>query len=59
MYLGINLHKRYAQVAVMDNAGVQAVIEATSNYYHVHDTLSQFSCSPPAGFSSSYRSAVG
>jgi transposase len=64
MYLGIDLHKRYAQVAVMDDAGeivdevrvqnanldevaqryagAQAVIEATSNYYHVHDTLSQY-----------------
>ncbi len=62
MYLEIDLHKRYAQVAVMDQAGTiveevrvenanlddlaqryagtQAVLEATSNYYHIHDTLS-------------------
>ena len=64
MYLGIDLHKRHAQVAVMDEAGeiveevrvrnanlgelaqryagARAVIEATSNYYHVHDTLSEY-----------------
>ncbi len=63
MYLGIDLHKRYAQVAVMDDAGEivevrvldanlddlaqryagsRAVIEATSNYYHVHDTLAEY-----------------
>ena len=63
MYLGIDLHKRHAQVAVMDEAGeivdevrvqnanlddlaqryagAEAVIEATSNYYHIHDTLSK------------------
>jgi len=63
MYLGIDVHKRYAQVAVMDDAGeiveevrvenanlddlaqryagAEAVIEATSNYYHIHDTLSK------------------
>ena len=63
MYLGIDVHKRYAQVAVMDEAGKiveevrvenanlddlaqqyagsQAVLEATSNYYHIHDTLSK------------------
>jgi transposase len=63
MYLGIHIHKRYAQVAVMDKAGeiveevhvfdanlddlaqryaaAQAVLEATSNYYHIHDTLSE------------------
>jgi len=63
MYLGIDVHKRYAQVAVMDEAGTiveevrvenanlddlaqryagaQAVLEATSNYYHIHDTLSE------------------
>lgn len=63
MYLGIDVHKRYAQVAVMDEAGevveevrvenanlddlaqryagAQAAIEATSNYYHIHDTLSE------------------
>jgi transposase len=64
MYLGIDLHKRYAQVAVIDQAGelveevrvknanlddlaqryagATAAIEATSNYYHVHDTLSEY-----------------
>jgi len=63
MYLGIDVHKRHAQVAVMDEAGeiveevrvenanlddlaqryagAQAAIEATSNYYHIHDTLSE------------------
>ncbi len=63
MYLGIDVHKRYAQVAVMDDtgeiveevrvknanlddlaqryAGADAAIEATSNYYHIHDTLSK------------------
>jgi len=63
MYLGIDIHKRYAQVAVMDKtgeiveevrvenanlddiaqryAGAEAAIEATSNYYHIHDTLSE------------------
>jgi len=63
MYLGVDVHKRYAQVAVMDEAGeiveavrvenvnlddlarryavAQAVLEATSNYYHIHDTLSE------------------
>lgn len=64
MYLGIDIHKRYAQVAVLDedgeierevrvkNAnldeiaqeydGSQAAIEATGNYYHIHDTLSEY-----------------
>jgi len=63
MYLGIDVHKRYAQVAVMAEdgkiveevrvenanlddlaqqyAGAQAAIEATSNYYHIHDALSE------------------
>ena len=63
MYLGIDVHKRYAQVAVIDEAGdlieevrvenanldelaqqyagSQVAIEATSNYYHIHDTLSE------------------
>jgi len=53
MYLGIDVHKRYAQVAVMDEAGeivedlaqqyavADAAIEATSNYCHIHDTLSE------------------
>jgi len=64
MYLGIDVHKRYAQVAVMNEAGkiveevrvenanldelaqryagAEAAIEATSNYYHIHDTLSEY-----------------
>ena len=64
MYLGIDIHKRYAQVAVMNEAGeiveevrvenanldefaqryagADAAIEATSNYYHIHDTLSEY-----------------
>ena len=63
MYLGIDVHKRYAQVAAMDEAGeiveevrvenanlndlaqryagAEAALEATSNYYHIHDTLSE------------------
>ena len=63
MYLGIDVHKRYAQVAIMDDtgeiveevrvknanlddlaqryAGADAAIEATSNYYQIHDTLSK------------------
>jgi len=63
MYLGIDIHKRYAQVAVMNEpgelveevrvenanlddlaqryAGAKAAIEATSNYYHIYDTLSE------------------
>ena len=64
MYLGIGIHKRYAQVAVLDEngkidrevrvenanldkvaqeyAGSEAAIEATSNYYAMHDTLSEY-----------------
>jgi len=64
MYIGIDLHKQDAQVAVRDEsgnlvdevrvrnanldefaqqyAGSEAVLEATSNYYHVHDTLSEY-----------------
>ena len=64
MYLGIDVHKRYAQVAVMDEAGqiveevrvenanlddlaqryagAQAALEATSNYYHIHNMLSEY-----------------
>ena len=65
MYLGIDIHKQYTQVAVMDEAGeiveevrvenanlfdelaqryagAEAAIEATSNYYHIHDTLSEY-----------------
>jgi transposase len=64
MYLGIDIHKRYAQVAVLDEdgeidrevrvknanldeiaqeyAGSEAAIEATGNYYHIHDTLSEY-----------------
>jgi transposase len=63
MYLGIDLHKSSAQVAVMNEAGEieaerrvstdklgeiaeeyagsEAVIEATSNYYHVYEVLSE------------------
>jgi len=63
MYLGIDVHKWYAQVAVIDEAGeiveevrvenanldefaqqyagAEAAIEATSNYYHIHDALSE------------------
>lgn len=63
MFLGIDLHKRAAQVAVRDDdgelienvrvrladletlaneyAGGKAVIEATTNYFHVYDTLSE------------------
>lgn len=63
IYLGIDVHKRYARVAVMDEAGAiveevrvfdanlddfaqhfagaEAALEATSNYYHIHDTLSE------------------
>jgi transposase len=64
MYIGIDIHKRYAQVAVMNetgqiieearvenanldefaqrHAGAKAAIEATGNYYHIHDTLSEY-----------------
>ena len=64
MYLGIDIHKRYAQVAVLNEdgeierevrvenanldeiaqqyAGSEAAIEATSSYYHVYDTLSEY-----------------
>lgn len=64
MYLGIDIHKQYAQVAVMDKngtidrevrvknanldeiaqeyAGSEAAIEATSNYYPIYDTLSEY-----------------
>ena len=64
MHLGIDTHKRYAQVAVMNEAGeiveevrventnldefaqqyagAEATIEATSNYYHIYDTLSEY-----------------
>ena len=64
MYLGIDVHKRHAQVAVRDGsgeiieevrvrnanldelaqqyAGGEAVIEATTNYYHIYDTLSEY-----------------
>jgi len=63
MYLGIDLHKSSAQVAVMNDhgeieaerrvpnddlgeiaeeyAGGKAAIEATSNYYHVYEVLSE------------------
>jgi transposase len=64
MYLGIDVHKRDSQVAVLDEdgevveevrvknanldeiaqqyAGSEAGIEATSNYYAVHDTLDEY-----------------
>jgi transposase len=64
MYLGIDIHKRYSQVAVLDEdgkiadevrvenanleeiaqqyAGSEAAIEATGNYYTIHDTLSEY-----------------
>jgi len=64
MYIGIDIHKRYAQVAVMDDTGeivevvrvldanlndlaekyaeASAEIEATSNHYHIYDTLSEY-----------------
>jgi transposase len=63
MYLGVDVHKRHAQVAVINEAGdlveearvenaglgefarryagAEAALEATSNYYHIHDTLSE------------------
>jgi transposase len=63
MYIGIDVHKRYSQIAVLDHdgeileevrvenanldefaqqyTGSQAVVEATSNYYYIHDTLSE------------------
>ena len=64
MHLGIDVHKRYAQVAVRNEsgkvvdevrvrnanldelaqqyAGGEAVLEATTNYYHIYDTLSEY-----------------
>jgi len=64
MYIGIDVHKRYSQIAVLDHngeivdevrvenanledfaqqyAGSPAAIEATSNYYHIYDTLSEY-----------------
>ena len=64
MYLGIDVHKHDAQVAVRNEAGdvveevrvrnanlneiaqryagSKAAIEATSNYYHIYDTLSVY-----------------
>jgi transposase len=51
MYIGTDVHKKYSQIAVLDHngevvdeqyAGSQAAIEATSNYYHIHDTLSEY-----------------
>ena len=64
MFIGIDVHKRYSQIAVLDHngeivdevrvenanlddfaqqyAGSQAALEATSNYYHIHDTLSEY-----------------
>jgi transposase len=64
MYIGMDIHKRYVQVAVMDDtgqvveetpvengsleefaqrhAGATVALEATSNYYHIQDTLSEY-----------------
>ena len=64
MYIGIDVYKRYSQIAVLDQngeiveevrvenanldefaqqyAGSEAALEATSNYYHLHDTLSEY-----------------
>ncbi|WP_117367869.1 IS110 family RNA-guided transposase [Natrarchaeobaculum sulfurireducens] len=64
MFIGIDVHKRYSQIAVLDKngeiveevrvenanlddfaqryAGSKAALEATSNYYHIHDTLSEY-----------------
>ena len=64
MYVGIDLHKRHAQVAVRNDdgelieetrvkntelepiakryAGSTAVLEATTNYFHIYDTLSAY-----------------
>ena len=64
MFIGIDVHKRYSQIAVLDEngeiveevrvenanlddfaqqyAGSKAALEATSNYYHIHDTLSEY-----------------
>ena len=41
MYIGIDVHKQDAQVAVRNEAG-DVVIEATSNYYHIYNTLSEY-----------------
>jgi len=64
MFIGIDVHKRYSQIAVLNEngeiveevrvenanlddfaqqyAGSKAALEATSNYYHIHDTLSEY-----------------
>lgn len=64
MHIGMDIHKRYAQVAVLDEngqfleetrvenasldefaqryAGATVALEATSNYHHIQDTLSQY-----------------
>ena len=64
MFIGIDVHKRYSQIAVLDetgevvkevrventnlddfaqqHAGSKAALEATSNYYYIHDTLSEY-----------------
>lgn len=64
MFNGIDGHKRYLQIAVLNKngeiveelrvenanlndfaqqyAGSKAALEATSNYYHIHDTLSEY-----------------
>ncbi|AGB39286.1 hypothetical protein Natoc_3565 [Natronococcus occultus SP4] len=65
MFIRIDIHKRYSQIAVLNKngeiveevrvesvnldysaqqyAGSKAALEATSNYYHIHDTLSECS----------------
>jgi len=64
MYIGMDIHKQYAQVVVIDetgqiieetrvanasldefaqrHAGATVALEATSNYYHIQDTLSEY-----------------
>jgi len=64
MFIGIDVHKRYSQIAVLDEngeiveevrvenanlndfarqyAGSKVAFEATTNYYHIHDTLSEY-----------------
>ena len=64
MYIGMDIHKRHAQVAVMNDtgriveetrvenssleefaqrhAGATVALEATSNYYHIQATLSEY-----------------
>ncbi len=64
MFIGIDVHKRDSQIAVLDeyceivkevrveNANLsdftrqyvdsKPALEATTNYYHIHDTLSEY-----------------